>query len=111
VVAAGRGALLQEGIDVAVILNALRALRGNPAVEVELSADTEKMLRRFAAEHDELRDTIGLLRDAADQLDAGAPFGRAPGANAPARLPHRPDPAARTRRGNPALPRAGASAR
>ncbi len=32
------GALLQEGIDVAVILNALRALRGNPAVEVELPA-------------------------------------------------------------------------
>jgi len=46
------GALLQEGIDVAVILNALRALRGNPAVDVELPADTEKMLRRFAAEHD-----------------------------------------------------------
>jgi hemerythrin-like domain-containing protein len=66
------GALLQEGIDVAVILNALRALRGNPSVDVELPADTEKMLRRFAAEHDELRDTVGLLRDAADQLAAGA---------------------------------------
>lgn len=66
------GALLQEGIDVAVILNALRALRGNPSVDVELPADTEKMLRHFAAEHDELRDTIGLLRDAADQLAAGA---------------------------------------
>ncbi len=65
------GALLQEGIDVAVILNALRALRGNPAVEVELPADTEQMLRRFAAEHDELRDTLGLLRDAADRLAAG----------------------------------------
>ena len=66
------GALLQEGIDVAVILNALRALRGNPAVEVELPADTEEMLRRFASEHDELRDTIGSLRDAADRLAAGA---------------------------------------
>ena len=55
------GALLQEGIDVAVILNALRALRANPSVEVELSAGTEKMLRDFSAEHDELRDTIGLL--------------------------------------------------
>jgi heavy metal translocating P-type ATPase len=66
------GALLQEGIDVAVILNALRALRGNPAVEIELPADTEKMLRRFAAEHDELRDTIESLREAADQLVAGA---------------------------------------
>ena len=66
------GALLQEGIDVAVILNALRALKGNPAVEVELPAETEQMLRRFASEHDELRDTIGSLRDAADRLAAGA---------------------------------------
>ncbi len=66
------GALLQEGIDVAVILNALRALRGNPDVGVELSAETEQMLRRFAGEHDELRETIGLLRDAADSVGAGA---------------------------------------
>jgi soluble P-type ATPase len=66
------GALLQEGIDVAVILNALRALRGNPAVAIELPAATEKMLRRFAAEHDELRDTVESLREAADQLVAGA---------------------------------------
>jgi len=64
------GALLQEGIDVAVIGNALRALRGNPAIEVDLPAKTEQMLRRFDAEHDELRDTIGLLRDAADRLAA-----------------------------------------
>ena len=64
------GALLQEGIDVAVILNALRALRGNPATEVVLPADTEQMLRHFAAEHDELRDTLGLLRDSADRLAA-----------------------------------------
>ncbi|MGX9791154.1 heavy metal translocating P-type ATPase [Mycobacterium sp. MMS18-G62] len=65
------GALLQEGIDVAVILNALRALRGDPAVEVELPAETETMLRRFAAEHDDLRDTVESLRDAADQLVTG----------------------------------------
>jgi hemerythrin-like domain-containing protein len=50
----------------------LRALKGNPALEVELPADTEQMLRRFAAEHDELRDTVGLLRDAANNLAAGA---------------------------------------
>ena len=62
------GALLQEGIDVAVILNALRALRGDPAIEVDLPARTEQMLRRFDAEHDELRDAIGSLRDAADRL-------------------------------------------
>lgn len=66
------GALLQEGIDVAVILNALRALRGNPALAVGLPADTEDMLHRFAAEHDTLRDTLGLLRDAADRLAAGS---------------------------------------
>lgn len=62
------GALLQEGIDVAVILNALRALRGNPAVGTQLPRDTEEMLRRFAGEHEELRDALSLLRDAADQL-------------------------------------------
>jgi hypothetical protein len=66
------GALLQEGIDVAVILNALRALKGNPDVEIQLPIETEDMLRRFASEHDELRDAIALLRDAADQLVAGA---------------------------------------
>ena len=64
------GALLQEGIDIAVILNALRALRGDPAAEIDLPAQTERMLRRFDAEHDELRDTIGLLRAAADRLAA-----------------------------------------
>ncbi|ASL15134.1 heavy metal translocating P-type ATPase [Mycobacterium intracellulare] len=64
------GALLQEGIDVAVILNALRALRGNPGAEALLAANTEQMLHRFAAEHEELRDTVGLLRDSADRLAA-----------------------------------------
>lgn len=64
------GALLQEGIDVAVIANALRALRGNPALGVDLPAPTEEMLRRFDAEHDELRATVGLLREAADRLAA-----------------------------------------
>jgi len=66
------GALLQEGIDVAVILNALRALRGNPATKVVLPASTEQLLRHFATEHDELRDTLGLLRDSADRLAGGA---------------------------------------
>ncbi len=64
------GALLQEGIDVAVIVNALRALRGDPALEVDLPAGTERMLRRFDAEHDELREAVGLLREAADRLVA-----------------------------------------
>lgn len=62
------GALLQEGIDVAVILNALRALRGNPDSAMDLPPETEQLLHRFAAEHDELRETLPLLRDAADRL-------------------------------------------
>lgn len=64
------GALLQELIDVTVFLNALRALRGNPALALVLPRDTESMLRRFAAEHDTLRDALSQLRDAATQLDA-----------------------------------------
>lgn len=66
------GALVQEGIDVAVIVNALRALRGNPGIEVDLPAPTEQLLRRFDAEHDELRDAVDVLRDAADRLAAAA---------------------------------------
>lgn len=66
------GAVVQEGIDVAVILNALRALRGNPGIEVDLPAPTEQLLRRFDAEHDELRDAVDVLRDAADRLAAAA---------------------------------------
>jgi heavy metal translocating P-type ATPase len=65
------GALLQEGIDLAVILNALRAMRANPNTELQLAERTEQLLRRFAAEHDQLRDTIGLLRMTADRLVAG----------------------------------------
>lgn len=65
------GALLQEGIDVAVILNALRALRGDRGAEPPMAAGTEQMLHRFAAEHEELRDTLDLLRDSAARLVAG----------------------------------------
>lgn len=66
------GALVQEGIDVAVILNALRALRGDPDLEVDVPAPTERLLRRFDAEHDELRGAVDLLRAAADRLAAAA---------------------------------------
>ncbi len=65
------GALLQEGIDVAVIVNALRALRIRPAGQVKISPATDQMLRRFAAEHDELRDALTLLRQAADLVASG----------------------------------------
>ena len=70
------GALLQEGIDVTVILNALRALRGDPGVGVRLPVATTGMLRRFAAEHDELRDTLALPRTLADRLGGLSPADR-----------------------------------
>ena len=44
------GALLQEAIDVAVILNALRALAPVPP-QVRLTAADEDLTRRFRAEH------------------------------------------------------------
>jgi heavy metal translocating P-type ATPase len=61
------GALLQEGIDVAVILNALRALR--PAVGAEpLPPAAAALTRRFRAEHQVIRADIEQLRIAADAL-------------------------------------------
>ncbi|SOC46310.1 heavy metal-(Cd/Co/Hg/Pb/Zn)-translocating P-type ATPase [Blastococcus aggregatus] len=65
------GALLQEGIDVAVILNALRALRGGRIGGHPVRPATEVLLRRFAAEHDELRQVLPLVRAAADELSNG----------------------------------------
>lgn len=62
------GALLQELIDVTVILNALRALRvrdlGSPALE----PDTEVLLRRFSADHEQMRGGLTILRMAARRL-------------------------------------------
>ncbi|RMI33554.1 heavy metal translocating P-type ATPase [Nocardia stercoris] len=66
------GALLQEAIDVSVILYALRALGTDPATRTELPPTTAQLLHRFADEHETLRDTLDLLRGAADQLAAGA---------------------------------------
>ncbi|MER6185898.1 heavy metal translocating P-type ATPase [Streptomyces sp. NPDC001652] len=62
------GALLQEGIDVAVILNALRALRDDRAARPVLRPATEALIRRFAAEHDDLQDVLRAVRAAADRL-------------------------------------------
>lgn len=64
------GALLQEGIDLAVILNALRALRTDSPTPA-LSRDAEAMVRRFAGEHDRMRDDLSILRDVAQQISAG----------------------------------------
>lgn len=65
------GALLQEAIDVAVILNALRAMSGGRAGETVVPARTEEMLNRFSAEHDAMRDKLNLLRDTAQLVAAG----------------------------------------
>ncbi|MET8462557.1 heavy metal translocating P-type ATPase [Micromonospora zamorensis] len=68
--AAGRlppvaGAFLQEGIDVLVILNALRALRGGLRRR-DVPPRTGELLARFAGEHQAVRDVLAGLRDAAD---------------------------------------------
>ncbi len=65
------GALLQEGIDLAVILNSLRALRTDRNGTTHLSHDAEELVRRFAGEHDRMRDDLSILRDAAQQISAG----------------------------------------
>jgi heavy metal translocating P-type ATPase len=61
------GALLQEAIDVAVILNALRALRPVSATGRLTDADAA-LTRRFRAEHQHIRADIEQLRVAADAL-------------------------------------------
>ncbi|HEY5987870.1 MAG TPA: heavy metal translocating P-type ATPase [Streptosporangiaceae bacterium] len=66
------GALLQEGIDVAVILNALRALR-RPAGTTRLAAGDAALARRFAEEHVTIRPAIEQLRMAADALGSAPP--------------------------------------
>ncbi|MBO8187783.1 heavy metal translocating P-type ATPase [Streptomyces spirodelae] len=69
------GALLQEGIDVAVILNALRALRLDRAARgPALQPAAEALVHRLAAEHEDLQDVLEAVRDAADQLsDSSGP--------------------------------------
>ena len=63
------GALLQECIDVAVILNALRALTG-PGTP-ELPRDTTELISRFAGEHDRLRSDLRRLRECATAVAHG----------------------------------------
>jgi hypothetical protein len=65
------GALLQEAIDAAVILNALRALRDDRTARPSLEPSTEALIHRFAAEHDDLQDVLEAVRDAADRLADG----------------------------------------
>jgi heavy metal translocating P-type ATPase len=65
------GALLQEGIDVAVILNALRALLPGRSARRPLTGTAQDLVRRFASEHEDLTTAVDVLRDAAGVLAAG----------------------------------------
>jgi heavy metal translocating P-type ATPase len=67
------GALLQEGIDVAVILNALRALLPDRKDVQVLTPTAERLVHRFAAEHDDLREVVEAVRAAADRLSEAPP--------------------------------------
>jgi P-type E1-E2 ATPase len=66
------GALLQEAIDVAVILNALRALRP-PASRARLDARDVALTKRFTREHLAISADIEQLRAAADALSVLPP--------------------------------------
>ena len=61
------GAMLQELIDLAVIVNALRALRGGGG-ESHLTEADSLLARRFGQEHLAIRADIERLRSAADRL-------------------------------------------
>jgi hypothetical protein len=67
------GALLQEAIDVAVILNALRALRPGRRQHVTLVDDDLVLARRFSAEHLTLRPDVDRLVTVADQIGVVTP--------------------------------------
>jgi iron-sulfur cluster repair protein YtfE (RIC family) len=60
------GALLQEAIDVAVILNALRALGSGGARRATLPKVTSERMR---LEHQELQDLLDRIRTLAERLD------------------------------------------
>jgi hypothetical protein len=66
------GALLQELIDVAVILNALRALRDTTSAR-RLTAGEAAIAARFSSEHTLLRPDVDRIRTVADALDPSRP--------------------------------------
>lgn len=65
------GAVLQECIDVLVILNALRALGAPISSRRRSSPETQRLIRRFASEHDGLRKGVADIRSAAGDLVCG----------------------------------------
>jgi len=68
------GALTQEIIDVAVIVNALRALRDTTSSN-RLSGAETALARRFSSEHRTLSPELARIRDVADHLDPTRPAG------------------------------------
>ncbi|MDE3094410.1 MAG: heavy metal translocating P-type ATPase [Chloroflexota bacterium] len=66
------GALVQEAIDVAVILNALRALGGYGAAAPPRGPEAA-LSQRFRSEHAELLPVVNRVRAVADRLDPAAP--------------------------------------
>lgn len=69
------GALLQEGIDIAVILNALRALGGGPAGRApRLRGDSAELVRRLDEEHQRLWPGIRCLPAIAAAVGGPAPL-------------------------------------
>jgi hypothetical protein len=63
------GAVLQEAIDVAVIANALRALRAGRAQRRRPPAASVALGQRFRSEHRELLGLVDRVRAVADGLD------------------------------------------
>jgi hypothetical protein len=66
------GALVQEAIDVAVILNALRALRGERS-GMQLGGPAVRVGERFRAEHREFAPELQRIRTVADRLGTLSP--------------------------------------
>lgn len=66
------GAVVQEAIDVAVIVNALRALRGDKT-SAQAAGPGSQIGERFRAEHREFAPELQRIRSVADRLDTFAP--------------------------------------
>jgi len=64
------GAILQEGIDVLVILNALRALGGGGLPSSQKRAETKGLAQGLASAHRSLRPHVGELAALAARLDS-----------------------------------------
>ena len=100
------GALLQEAIDVAVILNALRVLLPGERTPRLVEQDAE-LAHRFSAEHLVIRADLEQLRQAADALGTQAHARRHGAPSARAQAPRGRGAAARAGRGRGPVPSPG----